>query len=112
MGELPVEHTAQAIARDHQVAHPEVPMDDRSPRGRRALGFQGAEGELKRGVWLAEAIVPLAQERERIIDRRRDPAMRGDAMDRRERAGEIVDQLSGGRDILARQDCLRVGGAG
>src|SRR5207237_4043989 len=56
VGELPVEHGAQAVGPDDQVAVAEVAMDDGRSGGRRPSLFEPAQRQLERGVRLAEAV--------------------------------------------------------
>ena len=66
MSEFPVEHPAQPVLADHQVADPEITVDQRV-RGRSGpvLG-EPAQADLERGPGLGEGLVQLRQLAERV----------------------------------------------
>ena len=87
VGELPIEHAAQAVGPDEQVAHAEVAVH--RDRGTRlgTVRSQPAHAELERGTDLAQGI----EEGKRVAQgiRRREAVDRGgvDGVDGGERAG-------------------------
>ena len=99
--QLPVEHARDALAVDHQVAHPEVPVNER-PARRRPVGAQRAEGELEHRMRLAEVVVHRPQLRERLLGRRCERLLGGHPVHRRERPRKVVQQrrrVPGGHDL-------------
>jgi len=66
MGEFPVQHPVQPVRADHQVAGPEVTVDQRVRHGRRFMLGQPAQADLQRGPGLGEALVKTGQLAERV----------------------------------------------
>jgi hypothetical protein len=109
MRELPVEDAGHAVGADHQVAHPEIPVNEGPPVRRRAFCGQCTERELKRRVRLAEPVMPLAQQAQGVVDRRRQMRVDGHAMNGCQRSCDVIEERVRARDPIAGQDRLRVG---
>ena len=86
-------------------------MHKRPPARRRAVG-ERAEGQLERRVRLAEAIVGVSQQADRIADSGRQCLIRGHAVHGRERGGDAVDEPTGRWDAFPGEDPPRIGRAG
>ena len=102
VGQLPVEHGAQAVGPHDQVAVAEVPVDERpARRRRRAVAVQPAEAQLEGRVRLAGGVeggAELAPGRHR---RGRDRADR-DAVDAGQRLAALGGRRAGRGELVVR----------
>ena len=66
MGQFPVEHPAQAVLADHEVAGPEIAVHQSVRRGSGPVLGQPAQADLEGGPGLGEGLVKAVQLAERI----------------------------------------------
>ena len=99
MGELPVEHPAQPVRADHQVAGAEVPVDQ-GVRDRRGLVLaEPAQADLERGPGLGEPLVQLGQLAEGVHPREPGEPVRIDPVDPGQHLAEAARQLGPGGGV-------------
>ena len=105
VGELPVEHPAQPVFGDHQVAGAEVPVDQ-GVRDRSGLVLaEPAQADLERGPGLGEALVQLGQLAQCVDVREPGERSRIDLVDPGQHLAEAARQpgAGGGVGVVAQQ---------
>jgi hypothetical protein len=111
MRELPVEHARDSIARDHQVAHPEVAVHE-GASCRLPVRAEDAKRELEDGMGLAQTLVEGPQLREGVLDRRCKRGVHRHPVHGRKRPGDALDELRRSALPRSRDDLRRIGRSG
>ena len=105
VGELPVEHPAQPVRADHQVAGAEVPVHQGVRDGSGLVLAEPAQADLERGTGLGEALVQLGQLAERVDPRQSGDLVWVDLVDPGQHLAEAARQpgAGGGVGVVAQQ---------